>query len=629
VYYPLSPLRRAACLVLGLVGLQAAATATTFTRQWEEEGMRFELSLVPAGSSPSAGGEARLQIKLAAAHDGAALSGRPPGAWVDIQTQSADIDDERAQQLQCGRQVARFLSPSLTSRAWADLNGYHVLTLNEDASVSVFDPQTQFAGKTSLRASFSLPSRGFDWVQTEANDRLFITLPETQQLAIADLDRLRVEQTVKVPGSPGRVRLQPDGKRLWIGIPRAVVGRARSPDPTAMGGVVVIQATAPYAQRFIPTGNGHHEFAFDPLGLVAVTNRDSGSVSFVDPTTLTVVRSTSVGPAPLSAVFDAASRRFIVAEAAGGALHFFNVRGEPEARLALSPGIGPMQVSPDGAWLLVLNASAHRVDVIDLAGGRAAHSLPVSGRPFEVTFTSAYAYVRALDTESVTLIQLASLRGKPLVQRFSAGERPPGLAANLPIAGQFAPMPDDSGSFVLDPADNAVHVYMQGMNAPASSLNTRGHPARAVAVARRGLREVERGTYEIGLTLPPAARALVAVATDSPRTRRCFVVDLAPSSTEQRSVVELHWESLPTGQSQRIAFRLSGRPVEALPDQLPLVLHEIGMGRRDAVAQRQADGIYVSEVSHLPTGVFYVHAIAPRGLLPAGQSRWPYASFER
>lgn len=617
--------RVAAGAVLSLLPLGAAAAADVSGERWERQleqgGVTASVSIEPLSAAGlQAGAPARVRVALSSTADGSALPRLLPGVWFDAQERADAEGDDAAT---CQRRVARYARGSgINPQALVDLNGYDVLALNADASISVLDPRTQFAGRTSLRATLPLPGPGFDWASSADDRLLWVSVPGANAVALADVAALRSLETITLPGRPGRVRVEPGGARAWVGV-LAAEGDDRR------GGVAVVESSAPYRQQWLPlSGRGHVEMAFDPAGWVALAQRDAGEVVFVDPTTLQVAhreRLDVAGAMPLNVVFDAAARRFVVAEARGGALWAFDHRGRVQGRLALSPGIGPMAISADGRWLLVANPAAHQVDVVDLPAWRRVHSLPVSGRPFDIGMTAAYAYVRVLDSEAVSLVALASLAASPRVQAIAMGERAPGRTPQLPLASQVVPMPDGTGSFVASPGDNAVYFYMEGMNAAAGSVSARGHEVRAVRVARRGLREVAPGVHEMQVELPETPRMVVALATESPRTRQCTALALKPAPTAAGDGWQLAWDQFPVQHGRPLSLRVQGTAAESLPAALHLRLFQPGGAALQLVARATGEGRYSAEVPELADGLWYVHPQTPAG----ARAPWGYVSFMR
>jgi DNA-binding beta-propeller fold protein YncE len=593
--------------------------ASRWEQRLEQDGVTAVVRLDAVGGGPlKTGGDVRLRVSLSTSHDGSPIPRALPGVWLDAadagmtQTEAPD---------QCRQRITRYVrANNVSPQSLADLNGYDVLALNADASISVLDPRTQFAGKSSLRATIELPGVGFDWAATDDDTRLFVSVPSRSVLAVADLLTLKTTAQVALPGAPGRVRVHPGGQQVWVGV-------AAGEGDTSPGGVAIVQTRPPHRTTWLPMARGHVDMAFDPAGWVALTQRSSNRVVFVDPTTQGVAHAAELAPdaMPLGVVFDARARRFVVAEARSGRLLAFDHRGQPQGDLSLQPGIGPMALSKDGRWLLVANPGAHRVHAVDLASWRVVHHLPVSGRPFDISFTDGYAYVRALDTEAVTLVATASLGGTPRLQSIAMGERPPGRTPHLPIASQLVAMPDGAGTFIVSPGDNAVYFYMEGMNAAAGSVSARGHEARAVRVVRRGLREVAPGVFEQQITLPSVPRLLLALATDSPRMQHCLPLALGPADAPAAATQwALAWSALPT-QSSTLALLLSGVPVSDQPRSVQVKLFQPGAATQLVEAIAQGQGRYEAVVPDLAPGLWYVHPQPPRH----SGARWPYVSFVR
>lgn len=610
----------AVAIVLPTLGLAAdPAQPSRWEQRLEQDGVTALVSLdAVGGGTLQTGGDVRLRVALSTSHDGSPIPRALPGVWLDAadpgmtQTESPE---------QCRQRITRYVrANNVSPQSLADLNGYDVLALNADASISVLDPRTQFAGKTSLRATIELPGVGFDWAATDDDTRLFVSVPSRSVLAVADLLTLKTSAQVALPGAPGRVRVHPDGQQVWVGV-------AAGEGDTGPGGVAIVQTQAPHRMTWLPLARGHADMAFDPAGWVALTQRGSNRVVFVDPTTQRVAHAAELAfdALPLGVVFDARARRFVVAEARSGRLLAFDHRGQPQGDLALQPGIGPLSLSKDGRWLLVANPGVHRVHAVDLAAWRLVHHLPVSGRPFDIAQTDGYAYVRALDTEAVTLVALASLGGTPRLQSIAMGERAPGRTPHLPIASQLVPMPYGAGSFIASPGDNAVYFYMEGMNAAAGSVSARGHEARAVRVVRRGLREVAPGVFEQQITLPAVPRLLLALATDSPRMQHCLPLVLGPADAPAPVAAwALAWSALPT-QSSTLALSLSGVPLADQPRSVQVKLFQPGAASQLVVATAQGQGRYEAVVPELAPGLWYVHPQPPR----QSGARWPYVSFVR
>jgi hypothetical protein len=242
----------------------------------------------------------------------------------------------------------------------------------------------------------------------------------------------------------------------------------------------------------------------------------------------------------------------------------------------------------------------------------------VKGQPFQVVFTRSYAYVRALASERVTMINLLSIgRGsQPIVQSFAAGAVPPKAAGELPLADSIAPANVDAAVLVVNPADNTTYFYMEGMNAPSSNYQSYGAAARAVTVVDRSLKETEPGVYSSKVRMPVAGRYDVALMVNTPRLIHCFSLEAkenpALASDKQRVRAEFLVESreVPLGASVPVRVRLSradGKAQAGLKDVRLLSFLVPGQRREEVIAREVEPGVYEASVQIPEHGAYSIH----------------------
>ena len=73
----------------------------------------------------------------------------------------------------------------MRARPDVDLNSYYILALNKSADISVIDPLLGFGG-SKLLTLVMMKSPGEDWVLTKDGEKLFVTLPAINQVAVID-----------------------------------------------------------------------------------------------------------------------------------------------------------------------------------------------------------------------------------------------------------------------------------------------------------------------------------------------------------------------------------------------------------------------------------------------------------
>src|SRR5258708_21781279 len=124
-------------------------------------GISVVFSMSRAGNEPQSGSPAlregddirfRFELRDVTSHQ--PLTGGTPAAWIDRRAGGQPSDAQS-----CHQRVQRLLEASFMSRAAVDLNSYYVLSLNDNATVSVVDPLFGY-GNSKLLAMVALKSRG-------------------------------------------------------------------------------------------------------------------------------------------------------------------------------------------------------------------------------------------------------------------------------------------------------------------------------------------------------------------------------------------------------------------------------------------------------------------------------------
>mgnify|MGYP003439398719 FL=1 len=523
------------CLAqLCLTTVAQAVPPRYLDRQIEREGVSMNVRIdaidEQAPASPQAGQLVRLSLDGKRLADDQALSNWRVGAWLDRET-----DAMSGAVPVCGQRIGRYLSGNLIERPLLDLTGYFVLTLDAESSVSILDPSVSFSGRSSLYGAMKLDGKGFDWARTSDDMRLFIALPAEKKMAIADLQTMALRDHVSLPGQPTRLVLQPDERLLWVGL------TGTEPEENA---AEIIDTVHDKAVARIPLPAGYHEIVFSGDGRHAfISSRQSQSLTIVDAATFKVVREVDLGFEPISLMFADTSALLWVVDAKAGKIHRFDVKGHAVDHWMLEPGLGPIKLTPDGRYALVVNPSQHLIHVVDVATAKEKHRITLSGQPYDILFSAQYAYIRTLQNEQIGLLALSSLDGEqPILKLVPAGAG--GLAAmhNLPRASSMALTLDRSGAFFATPSERTLYHYMEGMNSPSSGLKTYGHTPLAAMVVQRGLREISPGRYSAVIRLPASKRMVVALASETPVLRECLglTVDMPVSST-QEPAMSVQW----------------------------------------------------------------------------------------
>ncbi len=290
-----------------------------------------------------------------------------------------------------------------------------------------------------------------------------------------------------------------------------------------------------------------------------------------------------------------------------------------------------MAISQDGRWIMVTNASQNLLHIIDASANAVAHDVTIEGKPFQVSVTRAFAYVRPLESERMSLINLAELAkgGKPIVVEVPIGDRPPSRATSLPIADMVVEAAGEAGVVAVDPAGGTLNYYMEGMNAPMGSFRAKAHKPRAVLVTDRALLERQPGVYSARIQVPKPGTYEAAFVLDSPPVLHCFRFTALPNPLLQKELKPLAIEYLteerkvPAGKPVTMRFRLT-RPVDdnpatGLADVQVLYYRAPGQGRRTIVAREIGDGVYEADIDITLRGTYYVYVSSQSAKSPVGE----------
>ena len=201
-----------------------------------------------------------------------------------------------------------------------------------------------------------------------------------------------------------------------------------------------------------------------------------------------------------------------------------------------------------------------------------AHSIPVGEKPYQVSFTRSFAYIRSLGTPEVGLIPMSELDGPktPPVSYIMAGQGAPGTAAEISIADSIVPSVKHAAAYIVNQAEGTVHYYMEGMGAPMGAFRNYGHETRAIEIVDRSLGERQPGVYAGRVRLPVEGTYNVAFMMDAPRFVHCFSATVEPNPEMRAATAPMAIEyqiadrRVPAGKSTAVKFKLTD-PVTGKP----------------------------------------------------------------
>ncbi|MFL6193300.1 MAG: beta-propeller fold lactonase family protein [Thermoanaerobaculia bacterium] len=606
----------AACLV-GAVAVAGAAraeeppktpppAAAPQTQKVVREGIALEMTVEPVGKAGvlMEGADARVTLKLTDQLTGNPLTGVYPGAWMDSVAGKAGAEGEAP--ADCKKKVEAFIGGSILSRPAMDLNVYYVLALNEDATISVVDPLFGY-GSSKLLTMVFLESPGEDWALVPGGERLFVSMPAVNKVAVVETSGWKLETDLATGPHPRRLLLQPDGQYLWA---------------ATDAGVTVLDARRLRRAADIPTGKGGHDLAFsDDSRFAFVTNETDGTVSVIDVAKLAKVRDVAVGPKPVSIAWSTQAKAAYVASAGDGVISAIDgASAKPLARVTISPGISEVRFAPGGRLAFVVHPNQNTIHIVDAASNRLIQTADVEKEPDQVSFSDELAYVRHRGSETVLMIPLKTVgeAGKPVaVVDFPGGQNPPGRMPRPSPADGIVQAPGAAAVLVANPADKVIYFYKEGMAAPMGHFQNYGKQPLAALVVDRSLREVRPGVYQTTAKMAGAGDYELALFLDSPRLFECFPVKLAENpvlAASRKPALDIQpaidRSTVGVGEDVAVRFKISdprgGKPRTGLKDVRVLTFLSPGIWQQRQWATDKGEGLYEVHFTPPEAGVYFV-----------------------
>ena len=503
---------------------------------------------------------------------------------------------------QCRQKIQSYLTGSMRARPDVDLNSYYILALNKSPDISVIDPLLGFGG-SKLLTLVMMKSPGEDWVLTKDREKLFVTLPLVNQVAVIDTRSWKVANYVDTGNKPTSIALQQDQKYLWIG---------------DESGVTVIDAGTLKVAAQISTGAGQHEIVVSSDNQFAfISNRESGTVSVIDVAKLEKIKDVKVGPKLASLASSELSKALYAVSETDGTVAVIDTRGEVLTRIKTNPGARSIRFAPGGRYGFVVNTKGNTVNIFDTASNRLLHEVKVGKSPDQVIFSDTFAFVRSLETETVAMIRLATIGTEIDITDFPGGQAVPADGSTPVRANALVPAPEGNAVIVANPVDRVLYYYSEGMAAPMGNFQNYRREPLAVAIVDRSLQETTPGVYSTTVKLPASGHYDVAFLTDSPRIAHCFetTADTNPMLKEDRPVAlriehAAKGSELPVGQSFPLRFKLidtkTNKAKDDLKDVRVLTFLAPGTWQRRDIAKPLGNGNYEVDLNVPQTGVYMV-----------------------
>ncbi len=590
-------------------------------QRFEHEGIAVALELETLGPSaqPREGEPARFSFHITDTATGTPLSGVFPAAWMDLRPPG-----EAAGGIDCQQKVEAFVGGGLLNPPELDLNVYYVLALNQDNTISVVDPLFGF-GTTKLLDMVFLDAPGEDWVLSPNGDRLFVSVPSADHVAVVDTDTWNLTGQIETPPGPRRLRLSEDGSQLWA----SLAGDGEEP-----GGLAVIDTRRGEMAAHLSLGELPADLVFGAADhRLYASLRGQGQVAVIDTGEPTVAARLDVGGSPSALGFSELAETVYAVDGARGRITAIGGESGREivATIEAEKGLGEIFVAPGGRLAFVVNGPNDLLHIMDTASNRVVQTGPVEDHPDQVAFSDHLAYLRHRGSEIVLMIHLLQVgrEGEPIpMVDFPGGHTPFGEVSRPSPAAGIVQAPGATAVLVANPADRAIYYYKEGMAAPMGHFQNYGREPRAVLALDRSLEEGLDGIYQTSAMLRRPGTYDLAFFLDAPRTFHCFEVEVLPSpelEAERARIRRAELElvaprRLEVGDPAVLRLRLletgSGQPIGGLEDLRITTFRGPGLEQHRRWARPRPDGSYEVDLQASAAGLYRVLAQSASARLP-------------
>lgn len=605
---------------LGLsASVASAATEFKADSSFEQNGLKVEMDIAPLNGKDRPVHEsedARLRFRITEAGEaGQPIGGLFPLSWLTSRGEKDAAPDDKA----CNFQIRSLLAGRLARVADVNLNQFLLITLDDNNSISIIDPQIE-SSQTKTLGMVSLTSKGTDFVLAPDRRNVLVTLSGQGRVAAADIFK-RKAQYVDTGGHPRRIILQPDTRLAWVG----------DEDGDS---VHAIDAEVFKLRGSVKVGPGPHEFAFKDNSREAyVVSSASPLLSVVDSHSLKLKKQVEIGKDAISVGYSHFSGNIYVALAGGKVVVLDQNQYRQKAVIDLKMKISVFAVTPDSRFGFALHGKDNQLSIVDLTKNKVIQTIKTDLEPNHLDFTETFAYIHHAQSGDALLVDLATLRqnGKASVAPVVLGQQAPAAGRYATIAPIIAPLPEGGGALIMNAADRNIYHFMEGMNAPMGAYQTYPWPARGVLISDRTIREMEKGLYQTEFRLPAAGvYTLPFLVPSSPQLHGCFTITVKGKRKQIKQYGSIQLEPLPkeltftTGKPQSLRVYVtdpaSDKPVTDVKDLMLLVMQGPRWQWRGA-ATPVGGGHYEVNVTFPKAGQYMIMAASTSRNVNFGQTR--------
>ena len=548
--------------------------------------IEFELKPIE-GDAVVAGQQARAILRITDSKSGLPASGQPVAGWMVLRRNS-----QVAAEMSCKAKAKLFTQGRVTARPDVDLNANKLLILNRDGTIGIANPRVDFT-ITQLESVIPLPGVPADWAMAADRQTLLVSLPIYSSVAVIDTHKRQVTGLIELAKGTLPTQLQPlpDGHvAIFLSGTKSVtiagVDGKQPADPVAVGEGPVTMTTDGSSTLFIATADGN---------LVAMDMKTNKTLA-----------SARIPAGEPSLAWSPQSSRLYAAETGSDEIAVLNPASlETLQRIVVTPGVFTMAMEPEGRYLLALNRTTSKLLLIDTETDTTSAEEPVARSPVEIGFSHEYAYIRGLEGDYFSVVELAELRaGRIVPVHVQSAARP--VVKREALARARLIVPYGHGVLVGNVDEAVAYYYMEGMNTPMGTVKTYGPNVQGLMALDRGFRETAPGVFETTTVLPHGGTYDIPIAIDSSDFVTCFTAEaksaLRTVSTEARAAIRVEPETVPNFSAKmpgKFLFRIinneTNKPAVGLKDVRLLAFSSSGTWQVRKLAVEVGDGRYTSE----------------------------------
>jgi YVTN family beta-propeller protein len=247
-----------------------------------------------------------------------------------------------------------------------------------DVLVTQLDAATVARGAlpgTALGTSIGVGAVPTDIEVDRTGTYAYVTNQFSSNVGVIDLATNVEVATIPVSGDPYRVVLSPDGTSLFV------TGNADS--------LFIVDVPSRMITARLAVGLDANGVAANYIGTrLYVSNQSDGTVSEVDLTTNTVLRTISVGGHPQELVLSPGGTLLFVADESGSVQIWSLRAGTRRGEIAVPGGAFAMAVSPDWRQLYISSSLGGAIYLIDWKTGATLKTVTTGGMPRRIAFAA-------------------------------------------------------------------------------------------------------------------------------------------------------------------------------------------------------------------------------------------------